>query len=217
MTVALEPHYSSQNSMSEQESDSGNSVQLSDLRATAHDVREAKMKKLLLLVLVLVFGLVACACGSNVAPGPESDSDQVYAGGKIPVDDNVYRITGKVVGDVESLTRVGADAQYRQYDAVAVGSYWMEQSGKGFVRLSVRSCEPPIPEIQSGDIVILKTTDSKTRALIFGDFVRFKCRLQYEAVAAVRINESFDVGKVGTWELDYCRIIDPVIVPNAAE
>jgi hypothetical protein len=41
--------------------------------------------------------------------------------------------------------------------------------------------------------------------------VTFKCRAQYEAVAAVRENESFNQAKVETWELDYCRMATPVI------
>ncbi len=175
------------------------------------------MSRLLVSVLVLGVVLVAASCSDNVAPAPESDSSQFYSGGRIPVDDAVYMITGEVVGDVDSLTRVGAGASYRRYDTYATGSYWMEQTGKGFVRVKVMRTDKDVPEAQLEDVVILKTTDSKVRALLPGDIVTFKCRRQYEAVAAVRNNETFDANKVATWEIDYCRMFTPLVYNTSGQ
>ena len=57
--------------------------------------------------------------------------------------------------------------------------------------------------------VILKTTDTKVTAISDGDLVTFKCRQQYEAVAAAREGQPFNAATDGTWELDYCRMAEP--------
>jgi hypothetical protein len=163
-----------------------------------------------IVVLVLV-GLAGCA---NQPPLPESDSSQEFAAGQggIPVDDNVYTITGKVVGEVESLVRQTSPGQgfisgtgYGVY-----GSYFgPEFDGKGFVRLEVMTSDSRLAP--KGSIVILKVTDTKASVLLPGDTVCFKCRHQYEAIAAVRNNETFDQEKLETWEIDYCRLVSPVV------
>ena len=169
------------------------------------------MKRELLLAILVLSVLTACM-SENVQPAPVSDSAQQYSGGQIPVDDNVYLIVGEVVGDIGSLTQTSAQSTYKQYDTYATGSYWMTQSGKGFVRVKVSSCSPPADEARPEDVVILKTTDSKVIALLPGDRVTLKCRRQYEALAAVRERETFSASKMQTWEIDYCRMVTPVIL-----
>ena len=167
-------------------------------------------------ILVIVVLLAGC---SDISPAPESDSSQDFASGaKIPVDDNVYVITGEVVADVDSLTRQteaarGSVSGYGSgYGSYVSGSYFGPQfGGKGFVRLLVSDAHPPTGLAPRGDIVIIKTSDTKASALLPGDVVTFKCRAQYEAVAAVRRRETFDADLVETWELDYCRLVSPVI------
>ncbi|MCI0438548.1 MAG: hypothetical protein L0177_05395 [Chloroflexi bacterium] len=171
-------------------------------------------KKATLLALGMLI-LLLVACEFNAPPRPESDSGQAYdAGGeRRPVDDNVYTITGQVVADVQTMSRQTSPAEgsYNPY----TGSYFGAQfGGKGFVRLLVHSVEPSTPLAQVDQIVLIKTSDTKASALLVGDIVTFRCRAQYEAVAAVRINEAFyaaTIEKVETWELDYCRLATPII------
>lgn len=157
------------------------------------------------------------------APDAGSDSNQSYASGaKVPVDDNVYVITGQVSGQVNSLTRQVAPAHGSLsgpscygtsgcYGGTSASFFGPVESGKGFVRLLVNSAAPSTPDATPGDLVLLKVTDTKATALLPGDNVTFKCRRQYENVAAVLNNEKFNADKVATWELDYCRLASPEV------
>lgn len=168
-----------------------------------------------MFIVVAMLLAAAGACEFNAPPDPDSDSEQSYNsnGYRIPVDDNVYTVSGQVVADVETMTRQTAPAHgsYSDYS----GSYFGAQfGGKGFVRLLVKSVSPPSRLAEPGRIVLIKTSDTKAAALLPKDLVTFRCRAQYEAVAAVRVNEDFDPEKtqrVATWELDYCRMETPVV------
>lgn len=163
------------------------------------------MKRILFFLIVILL----VACETDELPPPESDSDQYYEGkARIPVDDNVYEIEGVVAGVPDSLVRQTQAA--RGYVVDGSGSYFGAQlSGKGFVTLMVESVQPQTDTAEVGSLVILKTTDTKAVKLLPGYRVKFKCRRQYEAVAAVRNMETFDSDKLATWELDYCRMADP--------
>ena len=177
------------------------------------------MKTILFLITVL-FLVTACA---DQQPRAESDSQQSFntrgeSDGRIPVDDNVYVITGKVTGPVSSLERqVGGGyrtSSTTDVNGVPITTYYYVPpiiNGKGFVRLFVHNASPQTDMAQPERIAILKTTDTKVTALFEGDIATFKCRAQYESVAAVRNNETFDPDKLQTWELDYCRLVSPVI------
>lgn len=168
----------------------------------------------LLLVMLVLSGAM---CDSNAAPAPESDSSQSFnSDARIPVDDNVYTITGQVVGEVSSITRQtqaghGSISGFSSSGSGYVGGsfYGPEFGGKGFVRLYIEHSDSPLAPVEG--IVLIKSSDTKGSALLPGDRVTFKCRAQYEAVAAVRENESFDTNKLATWELDYCRLSTPTI------
>lgn len=168
------------------------------------------------MIVLLALGLSACGV-ENAAPPPESDSGQYFTrGSEIPVDDNVYTITGQVVSEVGSLTRQTEAARGSISGsgtggfAYISGSYYgPEFGGKGFIRLHVLESDSFLAPW--GEIVILKSTDTKGVALLPGDVVTFKCRHQYEAIAAVRNSETFDQEKLETWEIDYCRFVSPVI------
>jgi hypothetical protein len=176
------------------------------------------MVRITALLALAVALLALVACEFNAPPRAASDSAEAYDIGiwfiripaRVPVDDEVYTIMGQVVADVATMSRQTAPSGTTFY-----GTYFgAEFGGKGFVRLLVRSSEPPTLLAQPGRIVLIKTTDTKASALLVGDVVTFRCRAQYEALAAVRINESFQgtkVEKVATWELDYCRLATPVI------
>jgi hypothetical protein len=176
---------------------------------------DTPMKKWIFLLVVPLF-LFGCR---GQAPQAASDSPQTYsANARIPVDDNVYTINGRVVGDIASLSQQVAPAQgdvtgvqARGYGYLGGSYFGAEFGGKGFVRLLVRSAEPATPYAPPNQIIVLKTSDTKAVALLPGDIVTFKCRAQYEAVAAVRENEAFNEDKLETWELDYCRMVTPVI------
>lgn len=166
------------------------------------------------LLVVLTFVIVILTGCANTAPQPVSDSPQGFTttSDGVPVDDGVYLISGTVVGDVESLVRQTTPARGSMAGSAygAYGSYFgPEFGGKGFVRLHVASSDSKLAP--KGSIVILKVTDSKASVLLPGDNVEFKCRHQYEAVAAVRNSETFNAEKLETWEIDYCRLTTPQI------
>lgn len=170
------------------------------------------MKSKILFVLALFTVLTLSACAEE-APKPESDSSQQYsATARVPVDDAVYTIEGTVAGDIQSLTRQTqvASGSFAGSSFGFYGSYFgAEFKGKGFVRLLVERSETDLAPI--GRVTLLKVTDTKAILLLPGDKVTFKCRRQYEAIAAVTQFEEFDTKKVETWELDYCRLASPVV------
>lgn len=172
------------------------------------------MKK---MCLFLLFTLLLAAC-TDVAPIPVSESDQQFSTATkdgewvgIPVDDGVYSITGHVV-TMQSLVRQTSAAHGSMYGTPygMSGTYFgPELDGKGLVRVQVTASDSRLAP--KGSTVILKVTDTKAIALLPGDTVKFKCRHQYEAIAAVRTKETFDAEKLETWELDYCRLVTPSI------
>jgi hypothetical protein len=176
----------------------------------------------LLMAGVFVFtGAADCSGESN--PAPDSDSSQSYdSGSKIPTDTAVYDIVGTVTAGVKSLTRQEQAAHGSSFGYVggsgagfsgfSSGSYFGPvQTGRGFVRITVDSATPATDLAPVGDTVILKVSDTKGTALLPGDTVKFRCRRQYEAVAAIKNNQKFDASADETWELDYCRLASPVI------
>ena len=150
--------------------------------------------------------------GCQRSPAPQSSSGMNYAWlTTVPVDTKVYTITGTVVADVESLVRQAAPAQAQTYNAEGLSYatfYGPQLSGKGMVRLAVVTSDAELAPI--GSTVILKVDDTKGILLLPGDQVTFKCRAQFEAIAAVVNRQVFDPA-AGTWELDYCRLATPVV------
>jgi hypothetical protein len=169
-----------------------------------------KIQTIFALLLLCVLGWLLVAC--QRPPGPESSNGLSYAWlTTIPVDTQVYTITGTVAADVESLVRQTAPAEAHSYSAegVSVGSYYGPQlNGKGMVRLTVESSDAELAPV--GSTVILKLDDTKGLLLLPGDQITLKCRAQFEAIAAVMNRQEFDPA-AGTWELDYCRLATPVV------
>lgn len=189
---------------------------MTDTTSTTHRRRWLAAAACLALPLTMATG---CS-SSNTAPNADSDSSQRYNDKAIPVDDNVYTITGTVTAEVGSLTRqtspgrISTPTCYGTSGCYGGGtSFGPVTSGKGYVRLLVTSITPSVADdtVRVENIAILKVTDTKATALLEGDAVTFKCRRQYEAVAAVRDNEDLNVGKAQTWEMDYCRLSTPSI------
>lgn len=170
---------------------------------------------------VIAVAILASAesCDDTSSTTADSDSSQNYAtDSKIPFDTKAYEITGEVAGPVNDLTRQVKPAQ-GSVDGFAYGGYASLngsftgpiQAGKGFVRLLVSSATPATDLAPVGQVTIIKTSDTKAKALVNGDIVSFKCRRQYENIAAVKDNQKLNVQQDGTWELDYCRLSSPVI------
>jgi hypothetical protein len=170
----------------------------------------------LIVFIGIMMLLVGCSIPTDYAPAPDSDSSQNFTGGEVPVDDSVYLITGQVITDVDSLTRQTKSSS-GSVSGIATGEfgylsgtyYGAEFGGKGFIRVKVLESNSFLAPV--GEIVILKSTDTKGIALLPGDVVNFKCRHQYESVAAVRNRETFNAEKLETWEIDYCRFTTPII------
>lgn len=178
--------------------------------------RRSKILSASLLGLGLFGVLTAEGCEES-DPAPDSDSSYSYEeGSKIPVDENTYTVTGEVIGQVNALTRQVEPAkgslsgsQYGSYGTVSGSFTGPIEAGKGFVRLKVSSSDSDLAK--ATEAVILKTADTKVTALQPGDVITFSCRAQYENIAAVKEGQKFDQSKVGTWELDYCRLKTPLI------
>jgi hypothetical protein len=167
------------------------------------------MTKLSFYIFIILLSFLLFGC--DIAPRPVSDSDQSYiATAKIPVDDNVYNLSGTIVSDVNSYSyQVGqsyVSGYGTQYGGFVSGSGSLWAEGKGFVRIKLESISPSNDLAQAGDTIVVKTTDQKIRALLPGDYVKLKCRAQYENLAAVRNNSTFDETLLETWEFDYCRM-----------
>lgn len=178
------------------------------------------MRKLLLFpVILLALFLTGCTDEPEEDPTVDSDSSQSYAdGSRVPTDTEVYTITGEVVGQVNSLERQVEPAHgeisgstFNGYGSISGSTFGPVEKGKGYVRILVNEADPTVDLAPVGDVSILKVTDTKGTALVAGDIVTFKCRRQYEAIAAVKDNQKFDKTAVETWELDYCRLASPVI------
>ena len=184
------------------------------------------MKALMFLfVALLVAGCAPAPTTSDISTGkqvetqrPNSESGVQYVGGDgLPVDERLYRISGEVIADVGSLTRqvTPGRVEVTGYDGY-VSSYYVAPTinGKSFIRLKVNAIEPSDTDwVTTGQVVIVKGTDTKMTALLPGDKVDFLCRRQAEAIAAIHPGEWYNAKTNTTWELDYCRMESPVITP----
>ncbi len=164
-----------------------------------------------------------------VAPGADGNYAQNYG---LPAVTTVYSITGVVLAAPSSITQYSVDGRmsgssYKGYGSVS-GYIQGGTTGKGFVRFKVQSVEwhdPYIdggimqrsedwtPAAKPGDVVLLKTIDSKASALGSGDTVTFLCREQNEFVPAVAVNEIPTTAGL-TRELDYCRMLSSQFQPG---
>lgn len=151
-------------------------------------------------------------CGAQ-NPGVSSDSGHDYGGSPTQrVDLHYYVLAGTVAAEPSSLTRQTrpGGGSVSGYGGYVSGSFWGPlESGKGFVRVHVESSNAPLAPV--GQVVLLKTTDTKAVALLPGDKPTFKCRAQQEAVAAVQNGETYHEKAAETWELDDCRLVTPAV------
>lgn len=160
-------------------------------------------------VIVLLLILLLSGCNS-----PKSDSGIEFLPAEIPIDPDIFTLRGTVVTDILSIqtTQAQGYSSATQYYGYSTFSLWQE--GKGFVRLLVDDASPMTNLAEPGTTIIIKTTDTKLKAILPGDMITLKCRAQYENVAATRVNEVIDIERYGTWELDFCRMVTPLVLPT---
>lgn len=187
------------------------------------------MNKWMIILSVLFLAGCVLPTTSDISTGktvqtqaPESESGIRYQGGDgLPVDERIYHIEGMVVADVGSLVRqdspgYGSIGGYAANGTGYVSGYYVGPTinGKSFVRIRVSNIDPGDTDwVASGQIVIIKGTDTKMTVLLPGDNVKFICRRQAEAIAAIHPGEWYNAKTNTTWELDYCRMESPVITP----
>ena len=152
------------------------------------------------LILFFVLLLSGCYNETPIVDGGNTGS---------PQDTNMYLIRGTIVADITSLTRQIAPASGGMYGNYA---YYTGPiiDGKTFLRIVLIESRPKLPNIEKGQILIIKSVDTKAQALLPGDTLSFKCRRQYEAVAKLS-TEDIDWNKQASWEIDFCRLVDGVI------
>lgn len=146
----------------------------------------------------LVFGVRSCQADSAKA---KAEYDSTH-------DTKTYTITGTVQAPPESLVRqVQAAKGYIVGAGGFIGGEYegAVEGGKGFVRFAVESSDPAIEEAQSGQVILIKTGDTKVIALSAGDTTSFVCARDYETVEG---------STGGVWELDNCRMRDGSFTPS---
>lgn len=163
-----------------------------------------------------------------VPPGADGNYASNYA---LPAVTTVYTLTGTVLSAPGSLQQSSfsgsSSASMINGYGSASGYISGGTTGKGFVRFKVQHIgwfdpyvdsgvttrsEAWTPLAKSGDIIMLKTIDSKASALGGGDIATFMCREQYEFVSAVAKDEIPTTASV-TREFDECRMITPQFTP----
>jgi hypothetical protein len=166
-----------------------------------------KTPYLFLSLLSLLLMGAAPSCDGSV-----SDSTYTYTSGDFPYDARIWTLQLTVQG-AESLVRQTSPASGSGVAVGATGSasFTGERiEGKTLVRATLDSLEPASEEVNVGQTLILKFTDTKASMLRSGDKVTAKCRNNFEAVAPLRSGETLTDDAL-TWEFDYCRLTIPMV------
>ncbi len=128
------------------------------------------------------------------------------------IDSNIYILNVTMLGDPVSNKNLGGEGVSRQYsDLYGWGNSRIWQDGKGLVSVHVNSVSPALDYVKPGTDIVLKTTDLKIMAISEGYSFEVRCRNDYEPVAALQDNEISN-DRYDTYELDYCRMTNPIIV-----
>lgn len=172
-----------------------------------------KTSKTIYVVLLVVLSLLLGGCESETVYLESENTNGYWDDKYLDVEDmdkGIYHLYGTVTADAGSLTRQTSPATGYIYGGTnTYGSFTGAQfSGKGFVRLLIDKNDGPVGI--PGEIVILKVVDSKSVALLPGDYVYLKCRYQPEVLDAMYNNEH-RTNDALVYEYDYCRLGTPVI------
>lgn len=168
--------------------------------------------QLLALIVGISLALAGCEQAGTYAESDSGYTYQSYKQAKLPLDNNLYTLTGVIVGDVNSIARPGPAKIVTAYrsEYYSVGTYFPpEMSGKGLARLWVEKSD--FPGVPPETIAIIKSTDTKLIAVLPGDRITVRCRVQAEAIAPSYTGQVYDPEKAVTLELDFCRMVSPVI------
>lgn len=161
---------------------------------------------MLRLMGIFLCVFILSACQSRV-----SDSGLTQRTFGTNVDSKIYHLDVTMLGNPTSNTETNAAATQRQYsDIYGYGNMRLWQDGKGLVLVRVNSISPNLKYIEVGRDIVLKTTDLKIMAITPGYRFKVKCRSDFEPVASLRDNEMIS-SDYDTYELDFCRMVDPNI------
>lgn len=158
-------------------------------------------------------------------PVPPGQSGTYAANYALPAVTTIYSLTVEVLAAPGSITGFSIEGrtEARQYDGYGYASGYISggTSGKGMVRVKVlavswhdpyKSVVPANenwqPVVAVGDIILLKTEDTKASALGAGDVTIMLCREDQEFVAPAAVNEIPTLQSL-TRELDNCRMLQP--------
>lgn len=161
-------------------------------------------KTVMMLLAVIILTLSACTTRTS-----DSGYSQKSLGRKI--DSNIYILNVTMLGDPLSNKNIGGEGVARQYsDLYGFGNTRLWQDGKGLVSVHVNNISPALDYLKPGTDIVLKTTDLKIMAIDPGYTFEVKCRSDYEPVASLQDNE-YTTERYDTYELDYCRMTNPMI------
>lgn len=158
-------------------------------------------------------------------PVPPGQSGTYAANYALPAVTTIYSLTVEVLAAPGAVTGFAFEGrtEARQYDGYGYASGYISggTSGKGMVRVRVLAVswhdpykgvvpanESWQPVAQPGDIILLKTEDTKASALGAGDRTIMLCREDQEFVAPAAVNEIPTLQSL-TRELDNCRMLRP--------
>ena len=163
-------------------------------------------KKVLYVFLTILMLFAFAACSTRTS---DSGYSLKTVGKKI--DSNIYVLNVTMLGEPKSNKNVGGEGIARQYsDIYGFGNSRLWQDGKGLVSVHVNSVSPSLDYLKTGSDIVLKTTDLKIMAIEPGYSFEVRCRNDYEPVASLQDNEISN-DRYDTFELDYCRMTNPLI------
>lgn len=165
-----------------------------------------RSQALIFLFAMMISAMLLSGCQSRV-----SDSGLTQKSFGTNIDNKIYTLNVTMLGDPSSNTETRGEAVQRQYsDIYGYGNMRLWQDGKGLVLVHVNSISPSLKYVQVGTDIVLKTTDLKVMAITEGYQFTVKCRSDYEPIASLRDNELIG-SDYDTYELDFCRMVDPNI------
>ena len=163
-------------------------------------------KKYLILFFVFICLVTVSACTTRTS---DSGYSLKTVGNRI--DSNIYILNVTMLGEAKSNKNLGGEGVQRQYsDIYGFGNSRIWQDGKGLVSVHVNSISPSLNYLKPGTDIVLKTTDLKIMAIEPGYSFEIRCRNDYEPVASLQNNEITN-DRYDTYELDYCRMTNPLI------
>lgn len=175
-----------------------------------------------LIVVLLFIVLVGCAPIKPVDPSlatpavcvrPETDNSQMWAlGACVDVSTTVYTVVVRVDSQIVNHSEMNvAGSTYN-----GTGSFRMWQDGKGILPVILVSINPPFPELEPSDRILIKTSDLKAMALPEGAQTTFICNEDIEVLSPNTTGQVLTTDRL-TRELDDCRMLLPSYLISGGE